>query len=221
MTDPATEPVGGADGLDDEISDDPDAPGNAERPDGDDLESVLAAAPAIGAELELDADTATDPGTSDPESLAAVEEQGVAEPSAAVDGEAAAEPDYLGDLQRVSAEFANFRKQTEKRNQEMLAHASQRLAEALLPVLDACDAAALQGVEGIEPIHAQLLNVLANEGLEVIDDVDEPFDPNRHDAVMTEPAEASDDATMVSEVLRTGYAWKGRVFRPAMVKVRG
>lgn len=201
MTDRATEPVGR-----------PDAPSDDETEGVDDpeeLESVLAAAPGIGTELELD----TDAG-----SLEATGDGGEEVDEADAD---AAEPDYLGDLQRVTAEFANFRKQTEKRNQELLARASQRLAEALLPVLDACDAAALQGVEGVEPIHTQLLGVLADEGLEVIADVDEPFDPNRHDAVMTEPADDGDEATMVTEVLRTGYAWKGRVFRPAMVKVRG
>jgi len=56
----------------------------------------------------------------------------------------------LDQLQRVSAEFANFRKQTDKRNTEFAAQAGARLAEALLPVLDACDAAAQQGVEGVD-----------------------------------------------------------------------
>jgi len=63
--------------------------------------------------------------------------------------------------------------------------------------------------------------VLGSEGLEVIADTDEPFDPNRHDAVMTEPAAEGDEGTVVAKMLRTGYAWKGRVIRPAMVKVRG
>ena len=47
------------------------------------------------------------------------------------------------------------------------------------------------------------------------------FDPNHHEAVMHEPANDDDDEPMVSETLRTGYAWKGKVLRPAMVKVRG
>jgi molecular chaperone GrpE len=174
-----------------------------------DAEDMLAAAPGIGAELELGEDEDAD-------------EQ--AEPDEAADADEQAEPDYLGDLQRVSAEFANFRKQTEKRNLDLMARASHRLAEALLPVLDACDAAALQGIEGVEQIQSQLMSVLGSEGLEVIADTDEPFDPNRHDAVMTEPADEGDEGdegTVVAEMLRTGYAWKGRVIRPAMVKVRG
>ena len=129
---------------------------------------------------------------------------------------------YLDDLQRVTAEFTNFRRQTIKRNTELVAQAASRLAKALLPVLDACEAAVSQGVEGIETVQAQMLGVLSAEGLSVLGSVDEPFDPGFHEAVMSE--DASDDgeaAPVVAEVLRTGYAWNGRVLRPAMVKVRG
>ncbi len=132
---------------------------------------------------------------------------------------------YLADLQRVTAEFANFRRQTIRRNTELVAQAAARLAEALLPVLDACEAAERQGVEGMEPVRSQLVGVLAAEGLEVLDGTDEPFDPTRHEAVMTaEPDEdlsAGPAEPVVVEILRTGYAWKGRVLRPAMVKVTG
>ena len=129
---------------------------------------------------------------------------------------------YLDDLQRVTAEFTNFRRQTIKRNTELVAQAASRLAKALLPVLDACEAAVSQGVEGIEAVQAQMLGVLSAEGLSVLGSVDEPFDPGFHEAVMSE--DASDDGEagpVVAEVLRTGYAWNGRVLRPAMVKVRG
>ena len=129
---------------------------------------------------------------------------------------------YLDNLQRITAEFTNFRRQTIKRNTEFVAQAASRLAKALLPVLDACEAAVSQGVEGIEAVQAQMLGVLSAEGLTVLGSVDEPFDPGFHEAVMSE--DASDDgeaAPVVAEVLRTGYAWNGRVLRPAMVKVRG
>ncbi len=128
---------------------------------------------------------------------------------------------HLADLQRVSADFANFRKQTEKRNADFAAQAGSRVAEALLPVLDACDAAAQQGVEGVEPIASLLQGVLQNSGLEVISDVSEPFDPNRHEAAMTEPGDEGQEVAVVAEVLRTGYAWNGRVLRAATVKVKG
>jgi molecular chaperone GrpE len=128
---------------------------------------------------------------------------------------------HLADLQRVSAEFQNFRKQTEKRNSDFAAQAGSRVAEALLPVLDACDAAAQQGVEGVEPIAGQLRGELERAGLQVIAEVDAPFDPNLHEAAMSEPGDDGQDGPIVAEVLRTGYAWNGRVLRAAMVKVKG
>lgn len=127
---------------------------------------------------------------------------------------------HLNDLLRVTAEFANFRKQTEKRNAQTVRQAAAAVMQAILPVLDACDAAARQQVEGVEPIMAQLRGVLEAQGLEFIDRA-EPFDPNRHEAAMSEPADEGQSEPMVSEVLRTGYAFNGRVLRAAMVKVRG
>ena len=127
---------------------------------------------------------------------------------------------HLNDLQRVTAEFANFRKQTGKRNAEIVRQAAARVMQAILPVLDACDAAALQEVAGVEPIAAQLRSVLESEGLEIIDQT-EAFDPNRHEAAMSEPADEDQVEPMVSEVLRTGYAFNGRILRAAMVKVKG
>ena len=103
---------------------------------------------------------------------------------------------YLDDLQRVSAEFANFRKQAEKRSVEVAA-------------------------DGVVQIRSSLVNALEPAGLEVLDPVDQPFDPTLHEAVLHVPAEAGDDGQVVVEVLRRGYAWSGRVLRPAMVKVRG
>ena len=168
----------------------------------------------------------------------------------------AAERDaYLEDLQRVTAEFANFRRQTERRNADTVAQAASRLVADLLPVLDACEAAASQGVEGIDAanaqllegidavnaqllegidavnaqllegidaVNAQLLGVLCGRGLSVLGVVDEPFDPNCHEAVMAEESDHADGSVepVVAEVLRTGYAWHGRVLRAAMVKVR-
>ena len=127
----------------------------------------------------------------------------------------------LDQLQRVSAEFANFRKQTDKRNTELAAQAGGRLAEALLPVLDACDAAAQQGVEGVDQISSQLKGVLERQGLEVIAEESAGFDPTRHEAAISEPGDDSQTEPIVAEVLRTGYAWNGRVIRAAMVKVKG
>jgi len=142
------------------------------------------------------------------------------DPLESQDQEGAAET-FLADLQRVTADFANFRRQTEKRHADLVKQAGSRLAMQLLPVLDAFDAAVAHGSEDVEPIRSQLLLVLEREGLEHIGDPSEPFDPNRHEAAMHEPAEEGQQEPVVAEVLRTGYAWNGRVLRPAMVKVRG
>jgi molecular chaperone GrpE len=126
---------------------------------------------------------------------------------------------HLTDLQRISAEFSNFRRQASKRQTDTIEHAAAGLAGKLLPVLDACDAAMLQGANDVEPIRAALLETLAREGLESVADAGEIFDPERHEAVMHE--EGSGGEPTVAEVMRTGYVWNGRVLRPAMVKVQG
>ncbi|MBR11615.1 MAG: nucleotide exchange factor GrpE [Acidimicrobiaceae bacterium] len=128
---------------------------------------------------------------------------------------------YLGDLQRVTAEFANFRRQAERRNAEIGVLARGGLAEKLLPVLDACDLAVEHGADDVAPIRSSLVQALETAGLEVLDPDGEPFDPNRHEAVLHEPAADGDEGQVVAEVLRRGYAWEGRVLRPAMVRVRG
>ena len=128
--------------------------------------------------------------------------------------------EYLALAQRLQAEFENYKKQTMRRNTEVIENASSRLAEKLLPVLDAFDNAIIHGVEGVGPVHKALFDVLQKEGLEVIATDGVAFDPNCHEAVMHEPAEGNDEP-QVSETLRTGYSWKGKVLRPAMVKVRG
>ena len=129
--------------------------------------------------------------------------------------------EYLALAQRLQAEFENYKKQTVRRNTEVIEHAGAQLATKLLPVLDAFDNAIIQGVDGIGPIYKAMLDILSKEGLEVIDTDGAAFDPNHHEAVMHEPANDDDAEPMVSETLRTGYLWKGRVMRPAMVKVRG
>jgi molecular chaperone GrpE len=86
-------------------------------------------------------------------------------------------------------------------------------------VLDACDAAVLAGEESIGPVGKQLLDVLAKEGLERIETVGRPFDPAVHEAVLHEPGDS--DRPAVTQELRAGYVWRGKVLRAAMVKVSG
>jgi len=129
--------------------------------------------------------------------------------------------DYLDSLRRNQAEFENYRKRVTKQQGDEAARATERLVEQLLPVLDACDGAIRHGAAEVEPIFATLLGTLEKQGLERIDPVGEPFDPNVHEAVLHEAAAEGDEGTVVSDVMRPGYGWNGRIVRPAMVKVRG
>ncbi len=120
---------------------------------------------------------------------------------------------------RLQAEFDNYRKRMAGQQAELLARAAESLVSKLLAVLDACDAALDHGAEGVEPIAVHLLSVLEREGLVPMTPLEQPFDPEFHEAVIHEPGE--EGQTTVVDVLRTGYLWKNRVIRPAMVKVRG
>ena len=127
---------------------------------------------------------------------------------------------YLSDLQRVQAEFVNFRRQAEKRQREMSEQAASGLVDRLLPVLDACEAAIQHGANDVTPIHSSLLETLQAVGLEIVGSSGDIFDPGRHEAVIHEPSEDIEVA-IVEEVMRSGYVWKGRTIRPAMVRVKG
>lgn len=131
---------------------------------------------------------------------------------------AAERDDYRDALLRVKADFENYKKRVAKEHADRVSRAAEGLVEALLPVLDACQAAVNQGAADVEPVMKSLFDILTKEGLEVIHDEGEPFDPLRHEAVMHEDG---DGEQVVAISLRPGYAWKGRVLRPAMVKVRG
>jgi molecular chaperone GrpE len=127
--------------------------------------------------------------------------------------------EYRDALQRVKAEFDNYRKRTAKADSENRERAAETLVAHLLPVLDACDAAVLHDATDVGPISKMLVEILAKEGLEPMAPEGQPFDPTLHEAVLHEEGDGA-EATVI-ESLRTGYLWKGRILRPAMVKVRG
>lgn len=127
---------------------------------------------------------------------------------------------YLDASRRLQAEFENYKKQVAKREVQALERANDALIGELLPVLDAFDGAVASGTEEVVPMRTSFLDALGKQGLERIDPIDDPFDPNLHEAVMHEDA-ADTDGPVVVEVMRAGYVWKGRVLRPAMVRTRG
>ena len=133
---------------------------------------------------------------------------------------------YLDDLQRLAAEFENFRKRTMREQATNLERASQRVVESLLPVLDSFDGAFAHEPQspseekllgGVRGTYQQLLDVLRKEGLEPIESLAEPFDPEVHEAVST--LADGDGPLVVADELRRGYRLKGRVLRPALVTV--
>jgi molecular chaperone GrpE len=126
--------------------------------------------------------------------------------------------EWMDRAQRIAADFENFRRRHATQRTDDIDRATGRLAEALLPVLDACEAAFLQHPAEIEPLFNLMLSELKKQGLESMNLHEQPFDPHLADAVLHEPG---DGEPVVSEVLRSGYTWNGKVLRPAMVKVRG
>ena len=123
---------------------------------------------------------------------------------------------------RLQADFENYRKRAAAQTADEIDRSTGKIAEALLPVLDACEAAFSHGVEGVEPIWSALIGALQKQGLEALDLQGKVFDPECAEAVMHEPADGdSNGETVVVDVLRTGYRWKGPVLRAAMVKVKG
>jgi len=135
--------------------------------------------------------------------------------------------EYLNSLQRLQADFENYRKRVARSSEDAAQRAAGALVASLLPVLDAFDLAAAhfattpsEEATALNQSRALLLDTLEKQGLERVADADVAFDPQIHDAVAhVEGGEG--DEQLVDEVLRAGYRWKGSVLRPAMVKVKG
>ncbi len=134
--------------------------------------------------------------------------------------------EHLEMLQRVAADFDNFRRRVERDQAENVERASQRVIEGLLPTLDAFDAATAfepqspseeKIKEGMMSTRGQLLETLARDGFEPIPTTGEAFDPKVHEAV-SGPGEGDGDLVIGAE-LRRGYVMRGRVIRPSLVTV--
>ena len=134
---------------------------------------------------------------------------------------------YLDDLRRLQADFDNYRKRTLREQTARAASASQALVARLLPVLDNFElavSAAEQSrdfdrmLKGVEMVFGEFREVLESEGLVRIEAEGKPFDPERHEAVIAVEEEGTEPGTVV-DIVRTGYELRGKVLRPAMVKV--
>lgn len=194
---------------------------------------VFTAEDTVGAEDVLEADF---DGSASPEQQAQREEamrqfgefmQEVSKTKAELESARKEVEDGETRYARLQADFDNFKRRTRLEKEDLARYASEKVIVQLLPVLDnferAVAAMEAQGahnlISGLTMVQRQVLDILAKEGLQAIADVGQPFDPNRHDAVMHEEAsEAFPDGTVTQE-LQKGYLLKEKVIRPAMVKV--
>jgi molecular chaperone GrpE len=133
---------------------------------------------------------------------------------------------YLDHLRRLQAEFDNYRKRVQKQQSQAMELAAEPVVRRLLEVLDDFELALMHATEkpdydrflhGVELVYAKLLDSLKAEGLERIDALGTPFDPEMHEALMQ--TGDGEGEPVVADVLRPGYTLRGRVVRPAGVRV--
>ena len=134
--------------------------------------------------------------------------------------------EHFATLQRVAADFDNYRKRAARDQQSLVTRAHERLVKDLLPVLDdlerALEAAAeheeAKLEEGVRLVHRELAALLAREGLAEIE-TNGRFDPNVHEALLAQPSDQEEGS--VIDVVQKGYRLGDRVLRPARVVVAG
>jgi molecular chaperone GrpE len=133
--------------------------------------------------------------------------------------------DLLSRMQRLQADFVNYRKRSQREKEEMSLKGKIELASEILPVIDNFERALNSADEstefysGVEMIYKQLLKLLSDQGIEEISAEGEEFDPEFHEAIMKVDAENEDEEGKVVEVIQRGFILDERVIRPAMVKV--
>jgi molecular chaperone GrpE len=132
------------------------------------------------------------------------------------------EQELLADLQRVTAEYANYRRRVDRDRASVVEHATLGLLESLLPVLDSIELARQHGdLEGpFKAVGEALEQVAERQGLQRLGAKGDPFDPAVHHALVHAPEAAEVDFPVVAEVLQPGWRLaSGRVLRPAGVVV--
>jgi molecular chaperone GrpE len=138
--------------------------------------------------------------------------------------------EYLDHLQRLQAEFDNYRKRVLREQTRAVDLAAEPLVRKLLEVMDEFDLALMSAekqpdfdrfLHGVELVYAKLQEILRQEGLERIEAQGKAFDPTRHEALLESQGEGGtpDGEPVVVDVMRPGYTLRGQVIRPAGVKV--
>jgi molecular chaperone GrpE len=137
---------------------------------------------------------------------------------------AAAKAEVEDRMLRARAEFDNARRRAERERSEFLQFAAMDLVKELLPVVDdferalKVETADRNYAKGVELIYQRLVETLKKIGLEPIETAGQRFDPNLHQAIDRVETEEAEDMAILGEYQR-GYNFKGKLLRPAMVKV--
>jgi molecular chaperone GrpE len=151
-----------------------------------------------------------------------VEEQGVAEAAGSADGGDLARQlaERTDDLQRVTAEYANYRRRVDRDRQLVVDQAAERFATQLFPIVDDIERARDHGelTGGFKAVADRILGVLDGLGVQAFGAAGDPFDPAMHEAVMHDTS-ADVDVPTATTVLRQGFRRGDRVLRTAMVAV--
>ena len=130
---------------------------------------------------------------------------------------------------RLAAEYDNFRKRSVRERQEAEQRGQANMVKGMLEAIDdlarfahvdPSTADAKTFVDGVAMVERKLLKSLAGHGLEVVNPLDQPFDPNVHEAISTQPAPSREDDDMVGQVYQVGYLFNGQLLRPARVVVK-
>ncbi len=197
-----------------------------ERPMTEDSLSPEASASGDGLADEVTDGEVTDGGAT-PDGEVTDGEVADEEPSGELTLEAALSErdDYLDQLRRISAEFANYKKRMAREQLSITERATERLVKELLPVHDDLERALeafaahdeAQVAKGVELVHRSLTAVLGREGVVAIEPDGEAFDPHRHEALLSQPSEAPEGT--VIQVVQKGFQLGDRVVRPARVVV--
>ena len=135
--------------------------------------------------------------------------------------------EYLTRLKYLQADFENYRKRVEKQVQDSVTRSNEQLVTCLLGVLDDFESAISVGettenkdaiLDGIKMIHKKLDDILAKEGLERLECVGKPFDPNKHEILAQVPTNDHQSGTVLEEA-RKGFVFKGKILRPSVVTI--
>ena len=127
-------------------------------------------------------------------------------------------------FRRAQAEFENARRRAERDRSEFVQFAAAEVVRSLLPILDDFERALKtetpdkEYAKGVDLIYSRLLDAMKKQGLEPIETAGKKFDPNQHEAILREQTEEHEDQTILGELQR-GYNFKGKLLRPAWVKV--